>query len=65
MELQELRKKTVEELNTLRTEWVQQLERYRFQVANLQLKEVRKIRALRKQIARVLTVLQEKTHNPV
>lgn len=60
MELQDLKKKTDDELRTLLAESQEKLRTLRFEVTNLQLKQVRNIRALRKTIAHIQTILNER-----
>lgn len=60
MEMQELQKKTDLELREMLGGMVVQLQELRFKAANLQLKEVRQIRVLRKNIARIHTILSER-----
>lgn len=60
MEMQELQKKTDLELREMLDSMVVELQELRFKAANLQLKEVRQIRALRKNIARMHTILSER-----
>lgn len=60
MEMHDLRTKTTEELHELVRTLKAQLAELRFQVANMQLKEVRTIRSVRTQIAQAMTALKEK-----
>lgn len=57
---QELRSKTEEELNQLLLDSQKKLRELRFNLASGKVKNVRTIRALRKDIARILTILNEK-----
>ena len=57
---EELREKTDAELVALEKEWREQLFRLRFQLAGGQTESVKKIRELRKDIARLLTVRRAK-----
>ena len=58
MELKELKDKTEKELRQLLAESRDKLRDLRFKDANKQLKNVREIRALKKAIARILTLLK-------
>jgi large subunit ribosomal protein L29 len=60
MTAEELREKSEAELAVLEKEWREQLFRLRFQLAAGQTESVKKIRELRKDIARLLTVRREK-----
>lgn len=60
MTAEELREKTDAELVMLEKEWREQLFRLRFQLAGGQTESVKKIRELRKDIARLLTVRRAK-----
>jgi len=60
MEVKELKNKSVKELNTLLNFLQENLRDLRFKNNSKQLKNVREIRKVKKDIARVLTVLQEK-----
>ena len=57
MDLKELKTKSKKELNQFLSEFRDQLRDLRFKDANKQLKNVREIRAVKKQIARILTVI--------
>jgi len=61
MTAEELREKNDAELAVLEKEWREQLFRLRFQLAGGQAESVKKIRELRKDIARLLTVRRQKT----
>lgn len=61
MTAQELRQLGPEELRVKEKEMREQLFRLRFQLAGGQAESVKKIRQLRKDIARLLTVRQEQT----
>jgi large subunit ribosomal protein L29 len=58
----ELRIKPEEELNQLLSESQKKLRELRFNLASGKVKNVRKIRVLKKNIARILTILNEKTN---
>lgn len=60
MTAEELRQKNAAELAVQEKEMREQLFRLRFQLAAGQMESVRKIRELRKDIARLLTVRREK-----
>lgn len=57
MELKELKKKSKGELHALLAESRDRLRELRFKDANRQLKNVREIRTLKKEIAQVMTML--------
>lgn len=57
----ELRLKTDEELNQLLHESQRKLRELRFNLASGKVKNVRTIRALKKDMARIFTILKEKT----
>ncbi|HXE75932.1 MAG TPA: 50S ribosomal protein L29 [Candidatus Xenobia bacterium] len=61
MTAEELREKNDAELAVLEKEWREQLFRLRFQLAGGQAESIKKIRELRKDIARLLTVRRQKT----
>lgn len=60
MKISEIRKKTKEELKKLREEKEERLRILRFDLSAGKLKNVREIRAIKKEIARILTLLKEK-----
>lgn len=60
MEYKELKKKTESELHKALAESRDELRGLRFKDANKQLKNVREIRKVREQIARILTLLNKK-----
>ena len=60
MTAEELREKNDAELAVLEKEWREQLFRLRFQLAGGQAESIKKIRELRKGIARLLTVRRQK-----
>lgn len=60
MDIAALRKQTPEALNTQLTELKTRAKELQFKVAANQLKDVREIREVRRDIARVLTALHEK-----
>ena len=59
MDFKELRQKSVPELQRLLAAWREQLRDKRFRVAQGQHKDVREIRELKRDIARVLTQLRQ------
>ncbi|MFH1426190.1 MAG: 50S ribosomal protein L29 [Candidatus Kerfeldbacteria bacterium] len=59
MEIHDLKKKTEEELKQMRSDLKNELRDLRFQAANMQLKNVRKIRTVRKDISRISTLLNQ------
>lgn len=61
----DLRLKPDEELNQLLSESQKKLRELRFNLASGKVKNVRTIRVLRKDIARILTILNEKSQNIV
>ena len=60
MKIKELRQKTAKELKDLLTEICQKLGRLKFDLASKKLKNVRELKELRKDIARILTILNKK-----
>jgi large subunit ribosomal protein L29 len=60
MELKELKKKKVGELEKLLAEFREKLRDLRFKDANKQLKDVREIRKTRNIIAQILTLINQK-----
>lgn len=60
MEFQELQKKDNEELQQLLVQNRDSLRELRFKDANKQLKDVRQIRKTRKEIAKILTILNNR-----
>ena len=60
MDIKELKVKSKEELNKLLSDNRDKLRDLKFKVANRQLKDVRGIRKLKREIARMLTVLNNK-----
>ncbi len=63
VETKELRLKPEEELNQLLSESQKKLRELRFNLASGKVKNVRTIRVLKKNIARILTILNEKSEN--
>ncbi len=61
VETKELRLKPKEELNQLLSESQKKLRELRFNLASGKVKNVRTIRVLKKNIARILTILNEKS----
>lgn len=64
-EAKELRLKPNEELNQLLSESQKKLRELRFNLASGKVKNVRAIRVLKKDIARILTILSEKSQGTV
>jgi len=64
-EAKELRLKPNEELNQLLSESQRKLRELRFNLASGKVKNVRAIRVLKKDIARILTILSEKSQGTV
>jgi len=60
MQAKELRQKTVEDLRKLERELREKLRGLRFDLASGKVKNVREIREIKKDIARILTVIREK-----
>ena len=60
MKIAELRKLDIEKLNEKLTETRNKNRELRFSIANNQLKNVRELRVVKKDIAKILTVLNEK-----
>lgn len=62
MKIRELRRKTEKELRDLLNEDRRKLGRLRFDVASKKVKDVRQIRTLRRDAAKILTILNERFH---
>ena len=60
MKIQELRKLEIKDLDQKLVELRNKSREFRFSIANNQLKNVRQLRAVKKDIAQILTVLKEK-----
>lgn len=60
MKAKELREKSIEELLKMEKELREKLRNLRFELASGKIKNVREIRATKKDIARILTVIKEK-----
>lgn len=60
MKIQELKQKSNKELTKLLIESRERLRNLKFDLASGKVKNVRQIRALKKEIARTLTILREK-----
>lgn len=60
MDFQELQKKEVKDLQQLLAQTRDKLRELRFKDANKQLKNVRQIRSLKKEVARILSVLNSR-----
>jgi len=63
MKIKELREKAAPELQKLLTEQRAELTTLRFKVASSQESKVRKLRQLKRDIAKILTVLNETRHD--
>ncbi len=59
MEAKELRQKTMEELRTLETELRSVLQDLEFRVTTRQIKKVRELRRVKRDLARTLTIIGE------
>jgi len=59
MKIKELREKNIEELSKLLSEKKDHLRKLRFDVASKQIKNVREIRNTRKDVAKILTLINE------
>ena len=59
MDLKDLKVKKISELHSLLAKWRNELRELRFKDANGQLKNVREIRSIKKNVAKVLTLLNE------
>ncbi len=60
MRVKEIRQKTIEDLRKLEKELREKLRGLRFDLASGKVKNVREIREIKKDIARILTVIREK-----
>lgn len=60
MESKQLRKKSLEDLEKMRMNSREELRNLRFDLASGKVKNVRRIRELKKEIARISTLLKEK-----
>lgn len=60
MRVKEIRQKTIEDLRKLEKELREKLRGLRFDFASGKVKNVREIREIKKDIARILTVIREK-----
>ena len=63
MDIKEARNKSIIELNNLLKDLRKNLDDLKFKVAQDQVKNVREIRQIKKDIARILMTLKEKTAN--
>jgi large subunit ribosomal protein L29 len=61
MRAKELRTKKIEELKKILNEKREKIKNLKFDLAQGKLKNVREIREIKKDIARILTILKEKT----
>ncbi|NCP17084.1 50S ribosomal protein L29 [Candidatus Kuenenbacteria bacterium CG_4_9_14_3_um_filter_39_14] len=62
MKAKELRVKTITELKTLLSERREALRNMRFKVAQRQLKKVHDLKAAKRDIARILTIIKQKSY---
>lgn len=60
MKNKELREKTIEELNKVLNEERSKMSQIRFDIKARQVKNYRKIRSMKKDIARIITLIKEK-----
>ena len=60
MKTKELREKNIEELKKLLAEKEESIRKFRFDLATKQVKGVRQIRVDKKDVARILTLINEK-----
>ncbi len=63
MELKELKTKKISELHNILADFRDKLRGFRFNDSNKQLKNVRSIRVVKKNIARVLTLINKDKNN--
>ena len=63
MKSKELRKKSVEDLNKLLLERRQRLEEVRMNVSSAESKDTESVKSIRKDIARILTIMTEHAKN--
>lgn len=61
MKVSELRQKPKEELEKLLRDWRERLRQLRFELVSGKVKNVKEIREIKKDIARILTILKPKT----
>ncbi|MFH1621371.1 MAG: 50S ribosomal protein L29 [Patescibacteria group bacterium] len=59
MDAKELRQKTIEELRTLEVETRSKLQDLEFRITTHQIKKVRDLRRLKRELARTLTIIAE------
>ncbi len=59
MDFKELKTKSISELHSILAEWRDKLRELRFKDSNKQLKNIREIRAIKRNIARVLTLINK------
>ncbi|MCD6178222.1 50S ribosomal protein L29 [bacterium] len=60
MKASQLRRKSKSELQKMLREWREKLRELRFNLASGKVKNIREIREVKKDIARILTILNEK-----
>ncbi|KKP80086.1 MAG: 50S ribosomal protein L29 [Candidatus Moranbacteria bacterium RIFOXYA12_FULL_35_19] len=60
MKIKELREKNIEELQKMILEKQEKIRKFRFDIATKQVKNTREIRSEKKDIARILTLINEK-----
>ena len=63
MKITEIRKKSKSELDKLLQESKKKIRALRFALASGKVKNVREIRKIKKDVARILTIMKHKTHN--
>ncbi len=61
MKLKELKEKTESELKKILQDWREKLRQLRFDLSAGKVKNVREIRIIKKNIARILTILKERS----
>ena len=63
MKIKELKEKAIDDLRVLLRESKEKLRRLKFDLAAGKVKNVREIRSIKKEIARILTIINVKTRN--
>jgi large subunit ribosomal protein L29 len=64
MKAKELKTKTIDELRKLEAQLREQLRQLRFDLASGKVKNVKRIKEIRKDIARILTAINQKVKKP-
>ncbi|MEK9181293.1 MAG: 50S ribosomal protein L29 [Patescibacteria group bacterium] len=64
LKVKDLKPKSMEQLKVILAERQEQLRRVRFQVSSKEIKNHRELRFLRKEIARIQTVITDKQEHP-